>query len=517
MNDRRRPETSRSPSAHTSRPQNVPGASLNSKGEAKRRPLRGRWGGWVAALPLAYAVLAQPGCSLVDDVGGALDDLNMGGGLGFGGVPFTGEVKAQVLGVLGSLFPTLSTAELERFAVSLSVEEVLALQRELEAARKEADAFSRELAEASESRATQREEALEENNGGFPEGLGALGVGCFYDSAERRSTVQLSGIFQGQTRANVADAAVRVRVDGELQEGQLSCLSNGESVDIVFLIDITGSMSNVIAAVRDSVVRFVDSIQDSGLQGTLSVVTFQDTVGVNVEFQEPAPANNYERSPFFRPVSLDDEKAIEDLRAFIKRLEANRGADAPENLAGAVDFARNSTIGSRKIGTSSLPGVEPFPALPSQKQVFIALTDVGFHADVRGAGSSSLLEEFDPRPAATIAKTLQAQGTVVHVLDPSWVDEPLTPTTSGDMVDADYWAQVSGGLGQDVIAGYSLVDLESVIVAKDAALLDVYLDSILATSCSYTFEGELSVDAELKLELEVEGEVFAQALTVARF
>ena len=66
---------------------------------------------------------------------------------------------------------------------------------------------------------------------------------------------------------------------------------------------------------------------------------------MNRTFQEPAPANDYERSPFFAPVAIDDATRSTTLRGFVNRLEANRGADAPENLAGAIDFARNNVIG----------------------------------------------------------------------------------------------------------------------------------------------------------------------------
>jgi hypothetical protein len=281
-------------------------------------------------------------------------------------------------------------------------------------------------------------------------------------------------------------------------------------------------MSNVIDSVRDSVVDFIDIIESSGLRGTVGVVTFQDTVGVNRTFQEPAPANDYERSPFFVPVASDDAEAVADLRSFVNRLEANRGADAPENLAGAIDFARNNVIGSaggepNVIGDGRFDpaGTQPFPSLTSERQVFVVLTDITFHGDDRDAGNSSLEAAFVPRDAADILATLQQTGTVVHVSDPSWSDGKLDPAGESS-VDADYWAIHTGGVGEDRVAGYSLVDLELVVVAEDNGLLDITLDKILASSCRLEFDAALDVGAEVTIDITVQGEVHSAIIPVER-
>jgi hypothetical protein len=295
-------------------------------------------------------------------------------------------------------------------------------------------------------------------------------------------------------------------------------------VDVVFLVDITGSMSNVIHSVRNSVANFVDALQASGIEGTVSVVTFQDSVGVNTSFQEPAPSNNYERSPFFKPVSLSNAAGVDEARAFINRLEANRGADASENLAGAVDFARNNVIGYMANGSPNVigdstedpAGTEAFPKLTSARQVFVALTDVTFHGDAHSASNSSLLAPFEPRDKADILKSLQSTGTMVHVSDPSWVDGSMDPT-DGD-VDADYWSIHTGGLGEDRVLGYSLVDLELVVVAEESGLLDITLDKILESTCSLEFDGALATGDDVNLSIDLGGtKQFSTALTVERY
>ncbi|HEX6244569.1 MAG TPA: vWA domain-containing protein [Polyangiales bacterium] len=432
-------------------------------------------------------------------------------------------LKAQAVRLLELLFPDLSRDELLEISASLSLEALLDLREELSAARAAAAVFADGLYTSAKERVKQRQEDLASHNDGFPAGLAAIAPLCTYDAESARARVHLNGVLDGKEAVKLTAEQVRLTVDGAAQPFELSCLHDGPSVDIVFLVDITGSMRDVIHAVRDSVVRFVDALEAGGVRGTVSVVSFQDTVGVNRTFQQPAPAQGYERSPFFAPVSLDDPTQVDELRAFVNRLEANRGADAPENLAAALDFARNSVIGYAADGAPNVigdgkgdpVGTEPFPVLESDKQVFVVLTDVTFHGDDRTETNSSLLRPFVPRDAAEILSTLQRTGTTVHVSDPSWVDEPLTPE-SERAVDADYWAMHTGGVGEDKVVGYSLVDLDLLVVAKDAGLFDITLDKIIASSCSLEFSGQLAASASVRVELDVAGKQFASTLQVLR-
>jgi hypothetical protein len=283
-------------------------------------------------------------------------------------------------------------------------------------------------------------------------------------------------------------------------------------------------MSPVIKSVRRSLAGFVNAIEERKIRGTLSVVTYQDTVGVNVNFQQPAPPNRYERSPFFKPVDIDDASAIEELGRFINGLEANSGADRPENLAGALDFARSNVIGLTSKGEPNVigdgvddpTGVSAWPALTHPKQIFVVFTDAPFHSDSRVPANSSLLAPFKPRPLATIMKSLQQSGSTVHVSDPSWVDETTRPTggASEVHVDSDVWAESTGGLGPDRVVGYSLIDLDVVTVAEETGLLDILLDAVVGTTCSVRFPlAQLSASAKFELDLEVSGEHFQQVLT----
>lgn len=477
--------------------------------------------GMCAGALLAGCGLASEGKKIKADVKDKIPDV--------GDLPDLSDLadsdtlKAQAVSLLALLFPDLSKDELIEISTSYSLSVLLDLREELSAARAAAKEFADSLYVSAGEHVQQRKKDLEPLNDGFPTGLAAVSQACSYDEKSGSGRVQLNGVFDGKEAVSLATSDVKLTINGSPQSFDLKCLSDGRSVDIVFLIDITGSMRDVIHSVRDSVVRFVDLLEASGVRGTVSVVTFQDTVGVNTTFQQPAPANDYERSPFFEPVSLAEPDDVDALRAFVNRLEANRGADAPENLAGAIDFARNNVIGYGSDGKPNVigdgkgdpVGTAAFPKLESERQVFVVLTDITFHGDKETPSTSSLLAPFVPRDTKDIVPTLQQSGTTVHVADPSWSDASLD--TNESEVDADYWAIQTGGLGKDLVAGYSLLDLELVAVAKDSGLLDITLDKVIASSCSLEFNAQISVGAEVKVTLDKAGKQFSSVLDVVRF
>lgn len=426
--------------------------------------------------------------------------------------------KLDVRAILRALFPKLTDAEIDDLSVNLDLETVLKLKAELEKVRKEAAEFSDELFTTCEERVAQRKTDLEPLNDGYPTSLEAIGGGAFYSKASGEVRIELSGLFSNKMSYSVAASDVSVELDGVAQTADVSCLAGGDSVDIVFLVDVTGSMSNVIDSVRSSLLSFVDALKSSALDGTISVVSFQDTVGEQVSFQE-LEKNDFERSPFIAKKKISSSSEVSEVERFIAKLEANRGADLPENLAGAVDFARNSVIGLGSNGSANVigdgdgdpVGTAAFPKLTSKRQVFVAITDATFHSDSRDSGNSSLEAEFKPRPLAQIVDSLRSTGTVVHVVDPSWRDESVEPTGSAseEALDADYFAIATGGVGEDKVAGYSLTDLELVAVAEKTGLLDIALHDILKGSCRVSFPAvDVAAGAEVSVSVSAGGEVF---------
>jgi hypothetical protein len=465
--------------------------------------LRKSWGALVLVCGLFPCVVG--GCSLK----GAVDEA--------GDVDV--DAKLDVLEILRALFPKLTDAELEELSASIDLETVLALKAELEEVRKEAAEFSDELFTTCEERVAQRKKDLETQNEGYPTSLEAIGGGAFYSEASGDVRIELSGLFSNKASYSFSAADVNVELDGVAQTPEVSCLAGGDSVDLVFLVDVTGSMSNVIDSVRGSLLSFVDALKSSDLNGTISVVSFQDTVGEQVSFQE-LEKNDFERSPFIAKKSISSSSEVSEVERFIAKLEANRGADRPENLSAAVDFARNSVIGLSSNGSPNVigdrvqdpVGTAAFPKLESKRQVFVAITDATFHSDSRDAGNSSLEAQFKPRPLAQIVDSLRSTGTVVHVVDPSWVDESVEPTgrASEEELDADYFAIATGGVGEDKVAGYSLTDLELVAVADKTGLLDIALHDILKASCRISFPAvDVAAGAEISVSVSAGDEVFA--------
>ena len=435
--------------------------------------------------------------------------------------------QTQVKQVLAEVFPDLSDEELGEYAAKLDLKAALALKLELSDIRSVADGLSKALAQLAKDAAERRQKELASSNDGYPTGIEPVGRRAFYDSAQQLGRIELSGVYDDRASVTLTPADVSVSVAGNPQQVELDCAPN-EPVDIVFLVDITGSMSPVIGALRRSLNAFVTAITAKEIQGTLSVVTFQDSVGVNVQFEERAPASGYERSPFFKPITINDAASVSQLQRFISRLEANSGEDTPENLAGALDFARNNVIGKTSRGQPNVIGdgvedprdVAAFPKLREKRQIFVAFTDAPFHSDGRTPQNSSLLAPFKPRPSADILRSLQTSATTVHVSDPSWVDETLTPTAAPNevAVDSDYWAVNTGGVGEDRVHGYSLIDLDLLVVAADTGLLDILLDAVLASSCSARFSlPELSAGATFDLEIKGSSGSFSESLPPAVF
>jgi hypothetical protein len=153
-----------------------------------------------------------------------------------------------------------------------------------------ADKLSRDLADAASAAGKRRQNDLAPLNDVFPAQLEPVGRSAVYDAAHGEARIDLSGVFSDHAPVALADGEVSVQVSGSAPAVQLSCVAT-EPVDIVFLVDVTGSMTPVIGAVQRSLQQFVAAIVAKGVKGTLAVVTFQDSVAVNVSFQQPLGAS----------------------------------------------------------------------------------------------------------------------------------------------------------------------------------------------------------------------------------
>jgi hypothetical protein len=482
----------------------------------------------LSALTLATVAISMglvSGCSSKDEnagAGGTAGAPGAGGGPGVGGnagtsgaggsVADAAYVDADVPAILTDLFPGLTADEIAQYAAKLSGAQAVALRTELTDARLALDGPATDFFSTAQDRANGRAfDLLHTFNGGLPQALGPVAAGAFFDKTNGAAWIDLDGVMSGGKPVKLAAGDVTASVAAAAQTVQLACLGTGDAtVDIVFLLDITGTMRAMISEMRIQLTQFASDLVAAGIKGTIGMVTFQDTVGVNVAFQEASPGvckpctpagdctgatPACQRSPFFAPVPLGDATKIASFQRFVARLEPSRASTGPTNAAAAIDFARNNVIGYMKDGQPNVigdgkedpPGTQAWPALTSSRQIFIALSNKSFYSDSRTDAGP-----YKARKIKDITDSLHAKRTVVHSSDPSLNNyDTTTPTGAEASVDLDYWAIQTGGIGQDVFVvnnflAYSAIDLEA-LLNSDTGLSDVALPSILGSSCRASF------------------------------
>jgi hypothetical protein len=100
--------------------------------------------------------------------------------------------------------------------------------------------------------------------------------------------------------------------------------------DIVFLIDVSGSMSPIIDALRKNIEAFVDSLKSGDANNAAPVRDWRGKV-VGYRDIESAPSEGlewYEDNPFVRDTAA--------LKAQLAGLQAQGGGDEPESLLDAL-------------------------------------------------------------------------------------------------------------------------------------------------------------------------------------
>ena len=175
------------------------------------------------------------------------------------------------------------------------------------------------------------------------------------------------------------------------------------AVDIVFCIDVTGSMTPIIDQVKTNALRFYDDVQSNLTakgknvdQLRVRIIGFRDFVADG--------AAALDESPFF---TLPDERA--DFSAFVNGLVAEGGGDAPESGLEAVALAIDSswtTVGDRRrqvivVWTDQPaqplnPSVLPPDIASRVSPDFSALTDAWEDEQGRMGSSSKRLILFAP-------------------------------------------------------------------------------------------------------------------------
>lgn len=168
---------------------------------------------------------------------------------------------------------------------------------------------------------------------------------------------------------------------------------NGASaVDIVFVLDVTGSMGDEIAGVQNNIVQFADALSKKGLDFRLGMVTFLD----NVE-NTYALTNN-----------------VQTFKDFIQTQYAHAGDDEPENSLEALNTAAQMSF------------------RPNAKVKFIWITDATYHTQ----GDGTIFTSLTVRP---VLDRLLSKGITIFSIGPvsnqnQWY-MPLYDPTGGQFYD----------------------------------------------------------------------------------
>jgi hypothetical protein len=212
------------------------------------------------------------------------------------------------------------------------------------------------------------------------------------------------------------------------------------SVDLVFCIDVTGSMTPILDTVKANALRFYDDVQSNLTAKGKNVDALRVRVIAYRDFGADGAAAIQE-SPFF--TLPDEQSAFSD---FVNSLVPEGGGDAPESGLEAVTLAINSpwtTTGDRRrqvivVWTDApaqpLDGASvPAPYGDKMPKDFSALTDLWENNQgVMGASSKRLILFAPDGPGWTDISGVWEN--VVH--HPSKAGEGLSDVDYGTIVDS---------------------------------------------------------------------------------
>ncbi|NKB72562.1 MAG: VWA domain-containing protein [Candidatus Latescibacteria bacterium] len=161
------------------------------------------------------------------------------------------------------------------------------------------------------------------------------------------------------------------------------------SADIVFVLDVTGSMRNEIEGVRANIVEFADSLESRSFDFRLGLITFRDLVSAQFPFTATA----------------------EIFRDQVSRQRATGGDDQAEN---SLEALRAATA---------------YPFRPHARRLIVWITDADYHQNNRW---TSLTQQH-------VVDALLANDIAVHSVGPktfkSRFYDPITLTTGGTHYD----------------------------------------------------------------------------------
>ncbi|GAB5520870.1 MAG: hypothetical protein RhofKO_31210 [Rhodothermales bacterium] len=168
-------------------------------------------------------------------------------------------------------------------------------------------------------------------------------------------SLQNRNVFLFEDQARIRDFSLAKDTTGGLSQA-----------DVVFVLDVTGSMGNEIAAVRNNIIEFADSLALRGIDYQLGMVTFRDAVAEVFDFTRDA----------------------EQFKTAVGNQRASGGGDRAENSLDGLDRAAQ------------------FPFRPEAQRVVIWITDADYYEGTNDTRTQHTAE--------SIVGTLLRQGITLH-------------------------------------------------------------------------------------------------------
>lgn len=122
-------------------------------------------------------------------------------------------------------------------------------------------------------------------------------------------------------------------------------------VDIVFVVDTTGSMSSYIRNVKNNIIAFVEELDAADIRSNFALVDYRD-ITCDGQTSANVKENKEDNSNWF--------KSAEEFKKQIEALSVSGGGDAPETAIDALEMARQLDMRS------------------SSQKFFILVTDAGY-------------------------------------------------------------------------------------------------------------------------------------------
>lgn len=226
-------------------------------------------------------------------------------------------------------------------------------------------------------------------------------------------------------------------------------------IDIVFILDNTGSMGGAITGAKNSIVAFATTLEANGIDAKFGLVTYGDSaIHPTPAGNVTAEGNHYDAAAERPILNFGTASALSTKLASV---DADGGGDGPENPLDAVKWAltTNTTTGAFTNLTWRT----------GAQKVFVIITDINGHQSVEADTSSD--NKCTTTGTLEIAR-IKDFGTKVYAVSPNYTTSQTPYIDVRKLADgfgegrttAEAATLSSGGKWiQFVSSGFDLTDL----------------------------------------------------------